>query len=73
MNKLNLSYDGVWNDEEKAWKGTLTFQQVYPLVLNALPPKTWPLPFASVRRKTQFVPDQRRTCSPPLSNALLIG
>lgn len=34
VNKLNLSYDGVWNDEEKAWKGTLTFQQVYPLVLK---------------------------------------
>lgn len=34
VNKLNLSYDGVWNEEEKAWKGNLTFQQVYPLVLK---------------------------------------
>ena len=34
VNKLNLSYDGVWSDEEKAWKGNLTFQQVYPLVLK---------------------------------------
>jgi uncharacterized protein len=33
-NKLNLSYDGVWSDEEKVWKGNLTFQQVYPLVLK---------------------------------------
>jgi uncharacterized protein len=34
VNKLNLSYDGVWNNEEQAWKGNLTFQQVYPLVLK---------------------------------------
>jgi uncharacterized protein len=34
VNKLNLSYDGDWNDREKAWKGTLTFQQVYPLALR---------------------------------------
>ena len=34
VNKLNLSYDGVWNDQEKAWKGNLTFQQVYPLILK---------------------------------------
>jgi pimeloyl-ACP methyl ester carboxylesterase len=34
VNKLNLSYDGVWSNEEKAWKGNLTFQQVYPLVLK---------------------------------------
>jgi dienelactone hydrolase len=34
VNKLNLSYDGVWSDEEQAWKGNLTFQQVYPLVLK---------------------------------------
>ncbi len=31
---LNLSYDGIWNDQEKAWKGSLTFQQVYPLILK---------------------------------------
>jgi pimeloyl-ACP methyl ester carboxylesterase len=31
---LNLSYDGVWNQEEKVWKGNLTFQQVYPLILR---------------------------------------
>ena len=34
VNKLNLSYDGIWNDQEKVWKGNLTFQQVYPLVLK---------------------------------------
>ncbi|MGA8538808.1 MAG: alpha/beta fold hydrolase, partial [Terriglobales bacterium] len=34
VSRLNLSYDGVWSDEEKAWKGNLTFQQVYPLVLK---------------------------------------
>ncbi len=34
VNKLNLSYDGVWSDEEEVWKGNLTFQQVYPLVLK---------------------------------------
>jgi len=34
VNKLNLSYDGVWNEQEQAWKGNLTFQQVYPLVLK---------------------------------------
>lgn len=34
VNKLTLSYDGVWNDQEKAWNGSLTFQQVYPLVLK---------------------------------------
>lgn len=34
VNKLNLSYDGIWNDQEKVWKGSLTFQQIYPLVLK---------------------------------------
>ncbi len=34
VNKLNLSYDGVWHDQEKVWKGNLTFQQVYPLTLR---------------------------------------
>ena len=34
VNKLNLSYDGTWNDEERVWKGKLTFQQIYPLVLR---------------------------------------
>ena len=34
VNKLNLSYDGVWNNQEQAWKGNLTFEQVYPLVLK---------------------------------------
>jgi uncharacterized protein len=34
VNKLNLSYDGVWNQQEKVWKGNLTFQQVYPLTLR---------------------------------------
>jgi len=34
VDKLNLSYDGLWNDQEKVWKGSLNFQQVYPLVLR---------------------------------------
>ena len=34
VDKLNLSYDGTWNDKEKAWNGNLTFQQVYPLALK---------------------------------------
>ena len=34
VTKLNLSYDGVWNQQEKVWKGNLTFQQVYPLTLR---------------------------------------
>ncbi|HKD02633.1 MAG TPA: hypothetical protein VKB77_09405 [Terriglobales bacterium] len=34
VNKLNFSYDGIWNDQEKVWKGNLTFQQIYPLVLK---------------------------------------
>jgi len=34
VNKLSLSYDGIWNNQEKVWKGNLTFQQIYPLVLK---------------------------------------
>ncbi len=34
ITKLNLSYDGTWNSEEKVWNGSLNFQQVYPLVLR---------------------------------------
>lgn len=34
VNKLNLSYDGVWNETEKSWNGSLSFQQVYPLILK---------------------------------------
>jgi len=34
VNKLNLTYDGVWSEQEKLWKGNLTFQQVYPLTLR---------------------------------------
>lgn len=34
VTKLNLSYDGVWDEQEKVWKGNLTFQQVYPLILR---------------------------------------
>jgi len=34
VNKLNLSYDGTWNDQEQVWKGNLTFQQIYPLALK---------------------------------------
>src|ERR1700675_1727099 len=34
VNQLNLSFDGVWDDQDKAWNGNLTFQQVYPLTLK---------------------------------------
>jgi pimeloyl-ACP methyl ester carboxylesterase len=34
VTKLNLSYDGVWSEQQKAWIGDLTFQQVYQLVLK---------------------------------------
>jgi uncharacterized protein len=34
VNKLNLSFDGVWNAQEKFWQGNLTFQQVFPLTLR---------------------------------------
>jgi uncharacterized protein len=34
VNKLKLSYDGVWNNQEQVWKGNLTFEQVYPLILK---------------------------------------
>ncbi len=34
INQLNLSYDGVWDEKEKSWNGSLTFQQVYPLILK---------------------------------------
>jgi pimeloyl-ACP methyl ester carboxylesterase len=34
VSKLNLSYDGIWSEDEKAWKGSLRFQGVYPLTLK---------------------------------------
>jgi pimeloyl-ACP methyl ester carboxylesterase len=34
VNKLNLSYDSVWDEKQQAWNGSLTFQQVYPLILK---------------------------------------
>jgi pimeloyl-ACP methyl ester carboxylesterase len=34
VHKLSLSYDGVWNDREKVWKGSLLFQRLYPLDLR---------------------------------------
>jgi pimeloyl-ACP methyl ester carboxylesterase len=34
VNKLNLSYDSVWDEKEQEWNGNLTFQQVYPLTLK---------------------------------------
>ena len=34
VNKLNLSYDSVWDEKAQAWNGNLTFQQVYPLMLK---------------------------------------
>src|SRR5215467_13377496 len=39
VKKLNLSFDGVWNQQEKVWKGDLTFQQVYPLTLRRATPE----------------------------------
>jgi uncharacterized protein len=34
VDKLNLSYDSVWDEQQQAWNGNLTFQQVYPLMLK---------------------------------------
>jgi pimeloyl-ACP methyl ester carboxylesterase len=34
VDKLNLSYDSVWDEKQQAWNGNLTFQQVYPLMLK---------------------------------------
>jgi len=34
VTKLNLIYDGVWNAQQGAWAGNLTFQQVYQLSLK---------------------------------------
>ena len=34
ITQLNLSYDGTWSAQQKAWTGNLTFQQVYPLILR---------------------------------------
>jgi pimeloyl-ACP methyl ester carboxylesterase len=34
VTKLNLSYDGVWNEQQKVWSGNLTFQQVYQFILK---------------------------------------
>jgi pimeloyl-ACP methyl ester carboxylesterase len=38
VTKLSLSYDGVWNEQQKVWSGNLTFQQVYPLILKRATP-----------------------------------
>lgn len=34
VTRLNLSYDGLWSDSERAWKGQLHYQGVYPLTLK---------------------------------------
>ncbi|AXC10048.1 hypothetical protein ACPOL_0681 [Acidisarcina polymorpha] len=34
VNKLNLSYDSIWDAKQQAWSGDLTFEQVYPLMLK---------------------------------------
>lgn len=34
ISKLDLSYDARWNDQERVWNASLTFQQVYPLTLK---------------------------------------
>lgn len=39
VNRLNLSYDGVWSEAERAWKGHLKFQGVYPLTLKRATPE----------------------------------
>jgi len=39
VTKLNLSYDGVWNEQQKVWSGNLTFQQVYQLILKRATPE----------------------------------
>lgn len=56
VKKFSLSYDGVWNDQQKAWKGNLTFQLVYPLDLKRAS-------FTGARRRSQFLPDLRLICS----------
>jgi len=47
VNKLNLSYDSVWDEKQQAWIGNLTFQQVYPLMLKRV-------------ASTDFVPVQHK-------------
>jgi hypothetical protein len=37
ISKIDLSYDAIWSDQEKAWNGSLTFQQVYPLFVIPFP------------------------------------
>lgn len=39
VKKLDLTYDGIWNDQEKVWNGKLTFQQIYPLILKHATPE----------------------------------
>jgi pimeloyl-ACP methyl ester carboxylesterase len=34
VNKLNLSYDATWSEQNNVWDGKLAFQQVYPLTLK---------------------------------------
>jgi len=34
VTKLNLTYDGLWQARERAWTGTLNFQQAYALSLT---------------------------------------
>jgi hypothetical protein len=63
VNKLNLSYDGEWNEQEKVWTGNLTFQQVYPLILRRAPPRIWAQSSTSARKKTRSMPDRRPLCS----------
>ena len=57
VNKLNLSYDGVWDEKEKDWNGRLTFQQVYPLILNARRPRTLRRMTTNDRRKRRSWPN----------------
>ncbi len=38
IRKLDLSYDATWNDQGKVWNGSLTFQQVYALILRRAAP-----------------------------------
>ena len=34
VNKLNLSYDSVWEEGEKVWKGNLNYQGLHPLTFR---------------------------------------
>ena len=59
MTKLNLSYDGDWNEQEKVWKGNLTFQQVYPLALRRAAAEDMGPVVHNRPQEDALMPDQR--------------